>query len=312
MAGPRVSIVTATYNRSRVLRQTITSVIAQRFTDWELMVVGDACTDDTAEVVASFRDPRIRFHSLPRNVGEQSGPNNAGVAATTGDLIAFLNHDDLWFPDHLELLVAARDTGSEDLVFSLMSVIIPGQPAVLSNVAPAGRYEPHVVVPASAWLLTRTLWNRVGPWRSFRQCYQAPSQEWLMRAWRGGALMRMVPSMTVIAFPSGHRRNSYVSADDSEQARYAARLDPGAGLREELLLSIALGQALAARHSLSGTVVGPYLVRGARNLLRSALAAAGISPAAFRLFLRSRRKGYFIDTLRQARGLPVIPRERIK
>jgi glycosyltransferase involved in cell wall biosynthesis len=82
MARPRVSVITATYNRSRVLRHTIASVIAQDFADWELLVVGDAGTDDTADVVASFRDPRIRFFSLPQNVGEQSGPNNAGVAAT--------------------------------------------------------------------------------------------------------------------------------------------------------------------------------------------------------------------------------------
>ena len=105
---PRVSVVTATYNRSHILRHSIASVIAQRLTDWELIVVGDACTDDTADVVASFDDPRIRYHALAANVGEQSGPNNEGVALARGEMIAFLNHDDLWLPDHLALLPKHR------------------------------------------------------------------------------------------------------------------------------------------------------------------------------------------------------------
>jgi len=55
---PTVSIIIATYNRSRVLRHAIESVRNSRFADWELIVVGDACTDDTAACVAAFGDPR--------------------------------------------------------------------------------------------------------------------------------------------------------------------------------------------------------------------------------------------------------------
>ncbi len=58
-------------------------------------MVGDACTDDTADVVASFGDARIQYHALAVNVGEQSGPNNHGVSRSCGELVAFLNHDDL-------------------------------------------------------------------------------------------------------------------------------------------------------------------------------------------------------------------------
>ena len=67
--GPRptVSILTATYNRSHVLHYAIRSVLSQRWTDWELIVVGDACSDDTAEVVASYGDSRITFVNLRKN-----------------------------------------------------------------------------------------------------------------------------------------------------------------------------------------------------------------------------------------------------
>jgi glycosyltransferase involved in cell wall biosynthesis len=74
--NPLVSIITATYNRSNILPYTIASVLRSTFEDWELLVVGDACTDDTEQVVSAFNDPRIRFFNLAQNVGEQSGPNN--------------------------------------------------------------------------------------------------------------------------------------------------------------------------------------------------------------------------------------------
>ena len=106
---PRVSIIIATYNRSDVLRCAIATIQLQTFRDWELVVVGDAGTDDTAAVMAGFDDPRIRFVNLPESIGEQSGPSNRGFQLANGDLIAYLNHDDLWFPDHLESLVSFLD-----------------------------------------------------------------------------------------------------------------------------------------------------------------------------------------------------------
>jgi glycosyltransferase involved in cell wall biosynthesis len=68
MSCPAISVVIATYNRSRALAHAIESVLGQTFTDWELIVVGDACTDDTAEIVARYveADPRVRFVNLER------------------------------------------------------------------------------------------------------------------------------------------------------------------------------------------------------------------------------------------------------
>src|SRR5689334_3630760 len=88
---PSVSIIIATYNRANVLRYAIESVRWQTCTDWELWVVGDACTDDTEQVVRSFEDPRIHFLNLPKNVGDQSGPNNEGVRRSRGKFLAYLN-----------------------------------------------------------------------------------------------------------------------------------------------------------------------------------------------------------------------------
>ncbi len=100
---PAVSVLTATYNRSNVLRFAVESVRRQTLSDWEMWVVGDACTDDTADMIREIGDPRIRFVNLPHNAGDQSGPNNEAVRLARGRFLAYLNHDDLWFPDHLEI-----------------------------------------------------------------------------------------------------------------------------------------------------------------------------------------------------------------
>ncbi len=113
-------MIIATYNRSDVLALAIESVLQQSLRDWEMWVIGDACTDDTEDVVKSFDDPRMSFENLPVNVGEQSGPNNAGAQRARGRYVAYLNHDDLWTPDHLEAAAGELDVSGADLVFSLI------------------------------------------------------------------------------------------------------------------------------------------------------------------------------------------------
>ena len=103
---PAVSVIIATYNRSQPLRHAIRSVCNSTLSDWEVIVVGDACTDDTAEVVSSFDDPRIRFVNLPSRCGDMSGPHNHVLPLARGRYVAFLNHDDLYLPDHLAKCVA--------------------------------------------------------------------------------------------------------------------------------------------------------------------------------------------------------------
>src|SRR5215216_5001189 len=98
---PLVSVVTATYNYSSVLKYAIQSVLWQTYQNFELWVIGDACTDDSEAVVASFGDSRIHWVNLPENSGNQAVPNNEGIARARGKYIAYLGHDDLWYPNHL-------------------------------------------------------------------------------------------------------------------------------------------------------------------------------------------------------------------
>jgi glycosyltransferase involved in cell wall biosynthesis len=116
--SPEITIVLSTYDRPDALQYTIESVQAQTIENWVLLVVGDACGPETEDVVAEFRDPRIKYVNLPERCGEQSGPNSVGLALADTDYIALLNHDDIWLPDHLEIGLDGLKRSSADLFVS--------------------------------------------------------------------------------------------------------------------------------------------------------------------------------------------------
>lgn len=296
---PVVSIVTATYNRSNVLGHTIASVRRQTLTDWELLVVGDACTDDTAHVVASFGDSRIRFDNLARNHGEQSVPNNAGAARAAGQYLAFLNHDDLWFSDHLDTLLEAMAREGADLVYGLSARIDAAGQVHLWGDSPGGGYRPWHPVPASLWLMRRELFDRVGPWAQAGALWDSPSQEWLRRAARSGAALRPVNRLTVVQITSGGRHNSYSSRADAEHVAMARAMEDEVRCRERLLTAIAAGSSSMT------TATRPLVLglRAVRALVTRACAAAGVPPTVLFNAIRFGRKGGFIRHLRRTRGL---------
>jgi glycosyltransferase involved in cell wall biosynthesis len=304
---PQVSVVMATYNRSNVLRYAIQSVLDQSFADWELLVIGDACTDDTADVVASFSDPRIRFVNLATNAGEQSVPNNEGVRLSRGRYIAFLNHDDLWLPHHLSQLTAALERTGADLVFSLASLIQPDGTSWLGSVC-VGRPDDQTTAPASTWLFRRELAGSVGPWRYYRDCYRPPSQDWLQRARRAGRILHGEPRLSVLAIQSAVRPGCYGDRQEVEHQRVSERLRTEPDFLERELTTIALTHAIVDPRLGISLAVRLYAQRAWRNLVRRAIAAIGFDPTLVRL--ASRRRGAAIDDYRRRRGLPFNPRPR--
>ena len=100
-----VSIITPSYNTARFITETINCVLAQTYTNWEMIIVDDCSTDDTDAVVGSFTDPRIRYLKNEKNSGAAVSRNRA-LREATGKWIAFLDSDDLWEPTKLEKQIA--------------------------------------------------------------------------------------------------------------------------------------------------------------------------------------------------------------
>lgn len=96
-----VSIIMPSYNTAKFIRETIESVQAQTYTNWELIIVDDCSSDDTDAVVSEFTDLRIHYFKNEKNSGAAVSRNRA-LREAKGRWIAFLDSDDLWMPDKLE------------------------------------------------------------------------------------------------------------------------------------------------------------------------------------------------------------------
>ncbi len=223
---PLVTVVIATYNWSNVLRHAVHSVLWQTHRNLELLVIGDGCTDDSGEVVASFGDPRARWINLPENVGSQAGPNNLALELARGEYFAYLGHDDVWHPKHLATGVAAIEAGSADMVWSVAEVLGPKGTRTrrLSGLSATGAREMGNWIPPCTILHRTEMGRRIGGWGDWRRLAAPVDVEFIDRAQASGARMLGVPSLTAFKFPATARPRSYVERPSHEQAEYLRRI----------------------------------------------------------------------------------------
>jgi glycosyltransferase involved in cell wall biosynthesis len=100
-ANIKVSIIMPTYNRANYIIDTINSIRAQTYANWELLVMDDGSEDNTREIINAIKDERIHFYELGR-VNINGRVKNIGINNATGEIIAFMDSDDLWPPEKLE------------------------------------------------------------------------------------------------------------------------------------------------------------------------------------------------------------------
>src|SRR5690242_5797413 len=181
-SAPLISVITATYNRSSVLRYAIQSVLWQTLQHFEMLIIGDGCTDDSAEVVASFQDPRLQWHNLSENSGHQSVPNNTGLTMARGKYVAYLGHDDLWHPTHLARLVNALEKTNADIANSLCLMIGPAESGVRRLVGGIFYTGPSKWMPPTCIMHKRSLISAIGYWKEYTEIHVGPEDDFLYRA----------------------------------------------------------------------------------------------------------------------------------
>jgi GT2 family glycosyltransferase len=155
---PLVSVVMPTWRRAASLERALKSVLGQAYANLEVLVVGDKC-EVVDEVVAGIDDPRVRHWNLPEHHGDlgTSPRNYALKAMARGPLIAYLDDDNEWRPDHLESLVALLGAEPE-ATFAFSSFEVDGEPITC-------RRPRCYQIDTSALLHKRFLLERFGYWR---------------------------------------------------------------------------------------------------------------------------------------------------
>ncbi len=124
MSAPLVSVVMAAHNSAATIGASVASVLWQSYEHWELVVVDDGSTDETAQIVAAFRDRRVSLHSQ-ENAGAGAA-RNRGMTKSGGELITFLDSDDIMFGTHLEALVAAHSGRARVVATANSYWLLPG------------------------------------------------------------------------------------------------------------------------------------------------------------------------------------------
>jgi hypothetical protein len=281
--APCVSVIIATYQWSRALRCALRSVLLQTLQDFEVLVIGDGCTDDSEAVVRSFGDARLSWHNLPENSGSQSAPNNRGFVLSTGRTIAYLGHDDIWYPTHLQSLVETIGRRRADLAYAV-SIIYgsaeSGMRFVMGLLGEDG-YTEHDFLPPSSILLTRELLERLGPWRAPSELSVPIDYDVLRRALRAGAVFAGTGQLTVFKFNAAFRRDVYLTKDTGDQEATLARIEAGADFRQEewaaLVRCFLTGRSWATTVPEALDQMAPGAIH-ARNLQFKGIAPAQVYP----------------------------------
>jgi glycosyltransferase involved in cell wall biosynthesis len=182
--GPRISVVVPTLNQGRFLAQCLSSIVGQGYPDLELIVLDGGSTDSTLEVIERFAGAIHYWRSAPD--GGQAQAINEGFGRATGDIVAWLNSDDMYLPEALSRAAAAlQDRSQGELVYgACIRLSEEGGFSWLGHADPfdARRlsYDAYIAQPSCFW--TRRLWERTGPLDE--ALHYAFDWEWLIRASR--------------------------------------------------------------------------------------------------------------------------------
>ena len=244
--APSFSVVIAAFNAAAWIVPTVRSALNQTYREYEVIVIGDGCTDRTGAILLSEFGDAVLWKNLDRNSGGQSFPNNEGIRLARGTHVAYLGHDDIWSPRHLESLASLVRARNPDFAVS----------GAVYHTPPGSRYY-HITgifddpataqrdfFPPSSIAHRREVVDRIGAWRDPNEISAPADCEFLLRAARSQCSFASTGTITVHKFAAGHRYLSYRFPSGAEQERMLERLSaPGGEARvlQEIQDDIAAG-----------------------------------------------------------------------
>lgn len=201
MSIPRLSVIIPAYNAALFLKEAVDSVLRQGHENLEIVVVDDGSTDETSVIVAGFGDA-IRY-IRQSNAGPSQARNN-GFAASTGEVIGFLDADDVWPDDHVAALLPHLTSGSHDLARGLVETVCD------LGTDSEKRTPPEYLYPlVGACLYSRRIIEKVGGFDEAMR--QGEDCDWHVRLGECGAREKRVDHVTLF-----YRRHSGNVTNDRE------------------------------------------------------------------------------------------------
>lgn len=175
---PIVSIIMPSYNSEGTILKAIYSVINQTYTSWELIVVDDCSIDDTITIASSIEDSRIKIITLPNNSGSPAIPRNIGIKQSRGQFIAFLDSDDLWKLNKLEIQLKEMEENNSSFSCSSYNLLKDGD-VVKSYYPPKWASYDMLLKNNSVGCLTSVIKKELLNDVSFPQCGHEDFAMWL-------------------------------------------------------------------------------------------------------------------------------------
>jgi glycosyltransferase involved in cell wall biosynthesis len=214
---PLVSVIIPVHDGERFVAEAIGSVIAQTYRPLEIIAVDDGSTDGSAAIVRAF--PGVRYlHQPNRGVG---AARNRGVAAATGEAVAFLDQDDLWLPDKIarQMRRLADDPSADYALVRQSRFLDASATAVPAWINPALLNTELEGREPSALLVSRATFDRVG---AFDESYRHNSDsDWFFRASEAGLRAGVVPAVLLLRRVHGANSSAATALSQREIRRVA-------------------------------------------------------------------------------------------
>ncbi|GEC77395.1 glycosyltransferase family 2 protein [Flavobacterium aquatile] len=164
MINPLISIIIPTYNRALIIGDTIASIMAQSYINWECIIVDDGSTDNTEEIIASYskNNPSIFYYKRPSTFPK--GPNscrNFGFSKSKGSIINWFDSDDLYIPDAFQTMVARFSDDVDVVVAKLEIVDLLTKRKIRENIIESNQIIEDYFTGRISYYVSGPFWNRL-------------------------------------------------------------------------------------------------------------------------------------------------------